>query len=306
MRQTTIKIIIAGFFLIGCTMAPRCFAQELDAAILKMLPTIPAEITEPSERATWLVTHFWDNFNFRDTAFLMTDDLLERCFVDFIDLLSWVPDTTRDQSIQSLLKKSEDERCMFSFILKISGKYLYEPESPLINEEHLIPILHHALQSPLLSDVEKISPLYLLECISKNRTGHIANDFTYTLMSGATGSLHALQADYTILYFNDPECDDCKMLTRQLTGSPIINQYIGSGKLKIITVYINDDLEAWKKHASDAPPSWIYTCDVEQKINEGLIYDIKRFPTLYLLDQDKRVILKDISFQTLEEYIKTL
>ena len=310
MKQTIIKTICAALTFMGCMMAPcslaQGFAQEPDTAILKMLPAIPAEITEPSQRATWLVAHFWDNFNFRDTAVLMTDDLLERCFVDYIDLLSLVSDDTRDQSIQSLLKKSEDERHIFSFILKISAKYLYEPESPLLNEEYLIPFLHYALQSPLLSDVEKISPGYLLDCISKNRTGNVASDFTYTLENGATGALHAIRSDYILIYFNDPECDDCKMLIKQLSRSTIVNQLSQSAQLKIITVYVNDDLEVWKKHANDVSPCWIYTYDAEQKINDELIYNIKRFPTLYLLDQDKRVILKDTDFQTLEEYLRRL
>ena len=306
MKQSSIKTICAGFCFIGCIMAPRSFAQEMDTVILKMLPGIPTEITEPSQRATFLLTHFWDNFNFRDTAFLMTDDLLEHCFVDFISLLPLAPDDTGDQSIQSLLKKSEDERRMFSFILTLSEKYLYEPESPLLNEEKLIPFLQYAIQSPLLSDVEKISPKYLLDCISINRTGHIANDFTYTLFNGATGNLHDIEADFTIIYFNDPECDDCKMLIKQMIVSPIVNQYIQSGRLKIITVYVNDDLDAWKNHARDVLNTWIYAYDAEQKINDELIYNIKRFPTLYLLDRDKKVILKDIAFQTLEDYFTTL
>ena len=306
MKQPIIKTICAVFFFFGCMTAPRCMAQAPDTAILKMLPAIPAEITGPSERIDWLLARYWDNFNFRDTAFLMADDLLERCFVDYIDLLSLAPDDTRDRSIHTLLKKSEDDRRMFSFILQLSRKYLYEPDSPLLNEENLIPFLQYALQSPLLGDTEKISPQYLLDCISKNRTGNVAGDFTYTLINGATGNLHSLQADYTLLYFNDPECDDCKMLIRKLAASTAISQHTLSGKLKIITVYVNGDLEAWQKHAGDVPPSWIYACDAEQAINDGSIYDIKRFPSLYLLDRDKRVILKDISFQTLEEYLRTL
>ena len=307
MKQSIIKSVCAGFYLMASLAVTHCFSQELESDLLKMMPEIPNEITEPSQRAEYLVTHFWDKFNFRDTSFLMTNHLLERSFVEYIDLLSLVPVDTRDQSVRLFLKKSEqEERSQFIYILKLSEQYLYDMESPLCNEEQLIPFLQYAVQSPQLNDVEKFSKNYLLNCISKNRIGHSANDFAYTLINGETGTLHTIKADYTLLYFNDPECDDCRMLIKRLIASPVINQHIQSEKLKIIAFYVNDDLESWKKHAPDVLDSWIYAYDAEQKINEEIVYDIKQFPTLYLLDRDKKVIFKDINFEILEEYFKSL
>ena len=305
MKQKIIKTIYIGFFYAASMMTTHCFAQEADDAMLKMMPEIPSEITDPSQRATYLINHFWDKFNFKHTSLLMADHLLERCFVEYLDLLSLVPDDIRDQSIQSFMKKSEEEPDIFSFVLQISEHYLYDPESPVSDDEKLIPFLQYALQSALLDDGEKFRLSYLLDCISINNTGSIANDFSYSLMNGEKGTLHAIRADYTLLYFNDPECDDCRMLIRQLTGSPLISQYVQSGQLKIITVYVNDDLEAWKKHANDVLHTWIYAYDAEQTINNEIIYNIKQFPALYLLDKDKKVILKELNFDTLEEYFRS-
>ena len=302
MKQSIIKLICAGFFFMTSMTTTRCFAQEQETVWVKLLPEIPQELTEPSQRAEFIVLHFWDNFDFRDTAFLIKDSLLEHSFVDFIDLLSLVPDETRDKSIQSLLKKSEEERSMFSLLLKLSERYLYETASSLCDEEKFIPFLQYAIPSSLLDDVEKIRPDYLLGLLLKNRIGTVANDFTYTLMNGETGNLHAILSDYVLLYFNDPECEDCRMLIKQLIASPLVNQCLQSGKLKIITVYVNDDLDAWKKHAPDVLNTWIYTYDAEQKINMEGIYNIKQFPTLYLLDRDKKILLKDTSFENLEYY----
>ena len=306
LKQSIVKSLLTGICFIASVVTTYGLAQEQETAWQKMMPEIPSEMTDPSQRAAYLITHFWDNVNFQDTAFLMNDNLLERYFVDYLDLLSLVPDDLRDRSIHSLLKKSEEENSLFTYLLRLSEQYLYDPESPVCNEEKLIPFLNYSLQSTLFNDTEKFRLNYLLDCISKNRIDSVANDFTYTLMNGETGNLHAIKADYTLLYFNDPECDDCRMLIRQLIISPIINQCIQSGKLKIITVYVNDDLDVWKKHAPDVLHTWIYAYDAEQKINEESIYNIKQFPALYLLDRDKKVILKDLTFETLEDYIRSL
>jgi len=287
-------------------MGMHCYAQDQESDLMKMLPVIPPELTEPAQRAEYFILHFWDNFDFRDTTFLMTDHLLERCFVDYVDMLLLVPEDVKEKSIESLLKKSEETHSLFSLLLEFGERYLYEPASPVYNEEILIHFMRYAVQSSSLQDAEKYRPAFLLENCMKNRIGTVANDFTYTLINGEKDNFHTLKADLTLLYFNDPDCDDCRMLIKQLIASPVITQRIGSGTLKIVTVYVNDDLEAWKKHASDVSPSWIYSYDAEQKINSEAIYNIKQFPTLYLLDNEKKVILKDTTFEKLEEHLKNV
>jgi len=296
----------AAFLFIISLITPRCYTQEATPVWLKLAPTIPATLTEPAQRAEFLVLHFWDNFDFLDRDFLMKDNLLERSFVDYIDLFSLVPQAIRDQAVKVLMKKAEKESTLFSYILKLSERYLYEPDSPLYNEEIFIPFLQFVSGSSLLNDAEKIRPSFLLSSVLKNRTGTVANDFTYTLMNGEKGTLFDIKANYTLVYFNDPECDDCKNLIKQLNGSTVINQAIQSGALKIIAFYVNEDLQAWKKHAPDVLPFWIYAYDAEQKVNMEGTYNIKRFPTMYLLDGDKKVVLKDTSFDNLENFIKKI
>ena len=302
MQQSFIQRSI--LIIISIMAAFNSYAQEPDPIILKLLPEIPANITEPAQRAEFLTLHFWDNYNFSDTSFLMKEHLLERSFVDYIDLLSAVPDNTRDKSINSLMKKSESEPIIFSYILNLSEKYLYNTDSPICDEEKLIPFLQYALQASVLDDAEKIRPDFLLESISKNRRGHVANDIAYTLKNGGTGNLHSINTNYTLLYFNDPECEDCIELIKQLSASPLTNDLIKQGKLKILTVYINDDIEAWEKHSSDIPNSWIYSYDAEQKIMFEGTYNIKQFPTMYLLDKEKKVLLKDTTLEKLENYLR--
>ena len=307
MKQSYIKAILRGsaLVLISIIITSNCKAQEHDA-LLKMMPEIPGEITEPEQRAEYLTLHFWDKFDLQDTSFLMQNDLLERYFVDFTDLLSFTSSVTMQKSVNVLMKKSEVKKSIFLFILKLSEQYLYEPESPVYDEEKLIPFLQYALQSPLLDNTEKIRPGFLLENIMKNRLGSIAGNFTYTLMSGETGNLHSVNAKYTLLYFNDPECEDCIMLIKQLIASPVINDLTKKGELKILMTYINDDIEAWEKHASDVSDSWIYSRDVEQKIIIEGVYNIKQFPTIYLLDKDKKVLLKETTFEKLENYFNNI
>jgi thioredoxin-related protein len=198
---------------------------------------------------------------------------------------------------------SEDPDAMILFAV-LSEKYLYEADSPYCDEEKFIPFMRFMVNSPKLTDTDKIRPKFLLSYVLKNRIGEPANDFTYTLINGDTATLYSINADYTLLFFKNPTCEECNDMANRLIFSSVVNDRIQQGKLKILTVYLFDDTDEWKSHASSVLNSWIYSRDAEQKINAQGIYNIKKFPTIYLMDKDKRVILKDTNFKQLEKYLK--
>ena len=51
---------------------------------------------------------------------------------------------------------------------------------------------------------------------------------------------------------------------------------------------------------------WVNSYDDGEVIFGNLLYDIKAIPTLYLLDKNKKVILKDVGLGEIEEYFLEL
>ena len=133
-----------------------------------------------------------------------------------------------------------------------------------------------------------------------------ANDFTYTLASGEQHTLYALRSDMVLLYFYDPTCEDCHLLMSQLEASTIVNRLIDDQKLTVLAVYPEDDTETWNKYADHIPPQWINGYDKGVKIHTEGIYLIKSFPTLYLLDKEKMICLKEMTFDELENKLKQI
>jgi hypothetical protein len=297
-RKYSIAMMLSGIIILFCN-AQQPFTDRL----LKMMPEIPAEMTEPSQRAAYLVAHYWDQYDFRDTSFLLKDNFLERSLVDYLDLLSLVSEDVRDHSVAAFMKKAAEKKDIYLLISRLNEQYLYNPDSPLCDEEKYIPFLREELLSPALSETEKIRPKFLLENVMKNRTGQTAGDFTYTRPNDQTGTLHAISTDYILLYFHDPECEECLALTGKLSASPVIRKGIEEKTLTLLSVYLQDEPERWKEHATAVPDTWIYARDARQVINTESVYNIKRFPTIYLLDKDKKVLLKDTTFEKLNHYL---
>ncbi|MCD8263179.1 MAG: DUF5106 domain-containing protein [Tannerellaceae bacterium] len=217
-----------------------------------------------------------------------------------------VPYDQAVSSIKGMLTNAEADSTIFNYFTGLYEKYLYEPNSPFLNEEYFIPALEVMVNSGLLDNTAKIRPAYLLELASRNRVNHPATDFVYTLANGQTGNLYGIKADYTLLYFYNPDCHACREVSDELKASSLVTGMTNKGQLKVLAVYPDQELEAWRNHLSEYPANWINSYDGEMIIKDEEIYDLKAIPTLYLLDKDKKVILKDLTYIQLENYFTGL
>ena len=266
--------------------------------------SVPSVITEPEERAAYLVKHYWDKFDFTDTALIHLTEITEQATSNYIDMMKYVPAKVASSSIKEMMNKASVDSVMFVYFSGLYEKYLYDPNSPMRDESLYIYVLEAVLEAPVLDEVSKIRPAHLLELALKNRVGEPATDFTYTLADGKKGTLYHTKADYLLLFFYNPDCHACKEITDQLTASPLVTEWIRNNKLKILAVYPDEDLEAWKNHISYMSASWINSYDSAVSLKNDEIYDLKAIPTLYLLDKDKKVVLKDVTFNQVENYLK--
>ena len=304
-----IRFCILGFAVIlfacknGNASGQQSQSAQKDSVKAFSLPEVPQMLTTPEQRADFLVKHYWDNASFADTSLLVKKEIAEQAWVDYCDIMNHVPLATAQEAIKAMLKKAEQNRRMYDYFTEQADKYLYDPNSPMRNEEFYIPVLEAMTTTTLLNDTEKIRPTDRLKMAHKNRIGTKANNFTYTLASGAIGNLYQCPTEYTLLFINNPGCHACAETIEGMKNSQVINKLISDKRLKILGVYPDEELEEWHKHRSEFPDEWINGYDKNQTIKMKNLYDLKAIPTLYLLDKNKVVLLKDAPLQLVEQYL---
>ena len=260
-------------------------------------------LTAPEARADYLVNNYWKNVNFADPNYAKHSDLIEQAWVDYCDILGYVPLDVAQKAMKSTITSINRNKQNLKQITDLADKYLYDPNSPMRNEELYIPVLEGMIESALLSQTEKILPKKRLQLAHKNRINTKATDFTYTLVSGKQQTLYQTPGKYVLLFINNPGCHACLETIMQLKQLPSINRMCDKGELSILSFYPDEDLEEWKKHYNDFPIKWINSYDSNQTFQKQGLYDLKAIPTLYLLDSTKRVLLKDATPQLIEQYL---
>ena len=267
------------------------------------LPEIPTMYTTPEQRADFLVKHYWDHFDFTDTTYINLPDVAEQAYVDFLDVSQHVPMPSAYDGMKRLVEYAEKNKKVFDYFISLSDKYLYDPNSPFRNEDLYIAVLERMIETNLLDDTEKTRPQYRLELAQKNRVGTKALNFTYTMSSGKQNTLYGTQAEYTLLYINNPGCHACAEITEQMKASQIIQGLLSQKRIAILCIYPDEELDEWKKHQDDFQSTWINGYDKNTIIRNKSLYDLRATPSLYLMDKNKTVLLKDATLLQIEQFL---
>jgi hypothetical protein len=263
--------------------------------------------TEEAERLGYVVLHFWDRFT--DTAKVyacdstvvngVRADALESQVGLYATLLDQVPLEEGVRSVSRLFDRIEaferkyPESNVFEELCRQTSRYLYDPNSPVRNEDFYRPFVEKLAASDLIDDGYRRGYEWDARMCRLNGVGMQAADFPFTDTHGKLRTLHGVKAEYTLLIFANPGCNACQEITAAMKASPAISALVDSGRLKVVDVYIDQEIDDWKAHIADYPADWINGYDQDYSIRTDLVYNIRAIPSIYLLDKDKTVLMKD-------------
>ena len=260
---------------------------------------VPDEITDPQARAKYLGEHFWDNVDFTTAS----EALVEQGLIDMASIFPLLNSETLITSMTALVKKAETSKAGLLMMLSLADKYLYGTASPLYNEAAYRGLLQSALISKALNKADKEPYQKQLVILEMNNEGSAAVDFDMQLVDGSKAKLSDIEAPVSILFFYAADNLDCKLQRFRLTQARLVNYLQRAGGIKIVAVCVEGDKAAWEKFRADSPKEWLHVFDASGKIKSENLYDLRTLPRLYLLDEQKTVLLKNTKADDIEQYL---
>lgn len=268
-------------------------ADSLSAAAELPLPPIPATLRSVPARAGYLLEHFWDRMEFRDTLRSRNRPFMEQNFANFLSLFPHADTASLRPAVRRLLTRAEADTAAWRLVTEVAEKYLYEPNSPMYDEDYFMLFLEELLRSPFPDPYERVRPAYLLEVARKNRPGMVAADFAYVTRDGRRQTLHGTRGERLLLLFYDPDCSHCKEIMEALYGDERLRRQIETGRMTVLAIYADGDRALWDRTKGALPAEWIVGFETGA-IDEHELYVLPAMPTLYLLDASRRVLRKDL------------
>ena len=268
---------------------------------------VPMMITEPAERLVWLGQHFWDRFTATDSLYFcdsvtvngVTLENLEKQMGIFASILQEVPLSDGVRSMEVFYERLEAFQMakpagnILPQTVALVTRYFYDPNSPVRSEDLYLPFVTRLAASALIDPDYRMGYEWDAEKCALNRTGTKAADFVFVDTEGRRRTLYGIKAHRILLIFGNPDCTACKEIQETFTQYPELSAQIADGTLKVVDIYIDEDIELWKARKAAYPASWINGYDPTFSIRTDLIYNVRAVPSLYLLDENKTVLLKD-------------
>lgn len=250
--------------------------------------------------------HYWDNIPL-DSISIQDTAKIEQAFANYLALLSHEDSLSVARCVDSLIYRTK-EKGTVARVMDMAYHYLYDPNSPMYNEDLYLPFLQSYLSLPGTDEGEKERSRYTISRIQSNRPGTLPPDFRFTLRSGTESTLrryaHGMMP--TLLVFYDPECENCTEILEWLAADEAMQASIHSVRLRVLAIYADGKQQVWQKHPDYIPAQWTDVCVASDPAKVVEDYDMRARPTLYLIDEEGLILLKDVQPERFLSYIVSL
>ena len=279
---------------------------------------IPVYINDQVQAVNFMAKNYWNNFFAMGESAAKEGQAVhgvdsvsfESAFGAYAQILSMCEGGIADKSVTLLFKNLDSlalagEKKPLLKIMQLMEHYFYNPVSPVLDEEIYLSALNGILASRSLSELDKMQYEWQHKICVMNRVGTPASDFRFRELLGNGNfrerSMYSIRGEYTLLFFNNPDCPSCAQILDVIKDSPLVGM-VNKGELKVLAMYIDEDLAAWKENREKYPAGWIYAYDQDLILRDNGLYGLRAIPSLYLLDKEKRVILKDAPVEKVISY----
>ncbi len=248
--------------------------------------------------------HFFDNFDFADERLLRTPIYASKIERYFKKVIVQRPDTLIKETIAIIEKAKPNKEtykyCIWYFTYQVETSKIMGMDEVFVElgkKYYLTGEAYWVSEGTLGRMTKRINTLDRL-IIGKQAPNLIMQDTNMQLQS-----LYDIDADFTIIIFWDPDCGHCKHEINGLIAW--YNQSADMYNVKVYSVCSDTSVVKWTKKINEYKiHDWI-NVDGPRSLTENYhdLYDIISTPTIYLLDDKKRILAKRLSWKQNSQYI---
>lgn len=268
------------------------------------IPEAPEGEDESEFGYKYLKTHYWDNFDLGDPAMLRMSRPIYKEKVEnyFNRMILPQPDSVLKEvsRLAQLAKKTQDTYKYFIWTVTL----LYQNPTIMGLDEVFVRLVDKYFETgemdfwanaQLKKNLKERADQLRLSLIGKTAPNMIMMDKNKQMKS-----MYAMSNKYTVIYFFDPDCGHCKKETPKLV------EFYNSTKYDVGVFAVSADTSMVKMSNYIDKMKMPWTTVNGPRTSTGSYhnsYDANTTPTLYVLDEKKKIIAKKIPAERLEDFL---
>jgi thiol-disulfide isomerase/thioredoxin len=305
---------------------PGSFLSTLFA--LMQEPVIPPTPKLPNGRPDSLFAyryykaHYWDGISFNDGRLLFTPIFEPKLNDYFARLVSPEPDSLKEEVNYMILYSRSDQTMFKYFITKFTNDYAapkYMGQDAVFLD--IFEKYYQTGQVDWLTDAQKKAIFDRAYSIMANQLGDPAAEISLLDTADRKQSLYGVQAPFTVVCFWDPDCGHCQKIVPELDSIYIAKwRQLGVKIFAVLIDTVKTDVTKivpekahWMKYIREHHLNdWVNVYQTPEMKQEDVdakrasfrqLYDVYQTPTIYLLDDQKKIIGKKLTWEQVDELI---
>jgi thiol-disulfide isomerase/thioredoxin len=286
--------------------------RALKEPVVPPSPTLANGRPDSSFAYRFYKTHYWDNISFTDDRLIRTPIFEPKLDRYYKDLVSPEPDSL-NREIDHMLLFSRTNKEMFKYLLVYFTQKYINPE--FMGQDavfiHIFEKYINTGQADFFTEKYRKYVDDRAYSVMANLIGQPAANLEMTDTSGKPKSLYEIPSNFIVVCFWDPTCSHCKETIPKLDSMYQAKwKYQG---VRVFAVMVEGGQDNWLNfirthHLGDWINVYQTTAQHDAVAAAGRpdyrqLYDVYQTPVLYLLDKDKRIVAKKLTYQQVDEVI---
>ena len=258
--------------------------------------------------------HYWDSYSFMDDRIIRTPFFLPKLENWYRNVIAPMPNDSIIADIDYKLLLARNAPELYKYMINWITDEYFNPK--LMGQDAIFLHMYNKYHSKGISNWLNESQLEQVNkrayMIMGNQVGITAANLNMESIDGKRLNLAEIDAPYTVVAFWDPDCGHCKEEMPRVDS--IYRSSWKAKGIKIFAVNTGHKIDDWKKFVAEHKMDQfinVYQPEAELKNEEAAgkpgyrqLYDITSTPTLYLLDKDKKIVAKKLTFLQINDLIE--
>jgi thiol-disulfide isomerase/thioredoxin len=270
---------------------------------IQQTPWLPAGLAK-DDRIAYLKQHFLDDIDFKDTLSLRSNAWANKA-ISYLSLYSNNKYSQKQlesefiKAITVILSKASVNADVYKFLLDyfVGGFDKYHFDA-------VITYIADNFQDPFSCEdqARKTQLQKKLENFKKISIGKVAPNIAVPDTKGKLIHLSEIKSEYTLLVFWSSECGHCVQMMPQLKE---LYDKQKPKRWEVMTVSLDTSRREWTSFLREQKLNWFNGSELKgfNSISADE-YNIFATPTMFLLDNEKKILAKPVSYRELEQDLR--
>lgn len=266
-------------------------------------PVAPEDLPDLQAKTDWLMDHFWDTMDLSRKE-SVDQNALNDAFSVYTSTMLYASRANAMNSVNKLVKSLKGNPVLMLQFTKSAEESMFGPRAVMWCDETYIPFVKGLLAEKGISDSRKTRYEAQLKTMTDNAIGVKFPKLRLTLRNGRHFDFSPT-ADFTIVEFGNPDCDDCRFAKMKLEMAQDLKDMVAAKELEIAFIVadaVPEDQEGLLALLSDYPAEW--TAGISYGADDQ--FDIRQTPSFYVLGKKGEILGKNLDVSEAVERVRAL